>query len=130
MLHEKSASKSGRTAVVSVFTKAPLASNNTGFHPELPVPFLVLSHLLLLLLDDIVETVHIIPYHGDMYLSPGHDHFLLNTTAGAVYRGGAERDVLGECPLHDCAGRKPYPRDGPFVFLCPVCGFIFPELSP
>ena len=130
VFHEKSASKFGRTAVVSVFKKAPLAINKTGFHPELPVPFLVRSHLLLLLLDDIVETVHIIPYHGDMYLSPGHDHFLLNTTAGAVYRGGAERDVLWECPRRDCAGRKPYPRDGPFVFLCPVCGFIFPELPP
>jgi hypothetical protein len=128
IFHERSASTVGPTALVSTFRKAPTSVWETGFHPELPVPFLVRSHLRMVPLDDIVETAHVIPYHGDLYLTPGLEHFLHNTTAEAVYRGGKDREAYWQCPRRDCTGRKPYPRDGPLVFLCPLCGFSFPDL--
>jgi hypothetical protein len=128
IFHERSASTVGPTALVSTFRKAPTSVWETGFHPELPVPFLVRSHLRMVLLDEIVETAHVIPYHGDLYLTPGLEHFLRNTTAEAVYRGGKDREAYWQCPRRDCTGRKPYPRDGPLVFLCPLCGFSFPDL--
>jgi hypothetical protein len=128
VFHERSASIVGRTALVSLFKTAPKALSKTGYHPELPVPFLIRSQFLMVPLDDIVETVHVIPYHGDLYLTPDHEHFLHNTTAEAVYRGGKDREAFWQCPRRDCAGRKPYPRDGPLVFLCPLCGFAFPDL--
>ena len=117
------------TACLSLLTPARHATRQ-GMHPELAVPFLTRGAFQFVSLDEIRRRAHVIPYKGEMYLSPNvaaTDHFNVNTLADPHYRVDPdERRVFWQCPLGTCGGREPYQHNGPYTFACPKCPYRFP----
>jgi len=118
------------TACVSQLSSSSL-STKSGMHPELPVPFLVRKEFTFLPLHEIDSRAHIIPYFGELYLSPHiapENHFTVDILGDPVFRAemSLRSVVFWQCPLNHCKGRIRYIPNGPFSFKCPLCAFSFP----
>jgi hypothetical protein len=115
-------------AVITLFCSAPEADEDTGYHPEFPVPFLQYADVKLISGKDIKERAHVVPYFGDLYRDEERrlELYLVNTFQNPRVRAVNRRQLFWKCPSTGCEGRVPFPPCVYGIFQCPTCSYKYP----